>query len=230
MKQILPNFYFITGLPAGRVYVINDPDGVTLVDATIGGQTGRILDQVKSIGREPKDVKRIFITHAHPDHVGSLPDLKAATGAQVLVGALDKDATEGKKPVDRVPPEKLSGPLKFRPPSTRLKGTPVDVALNGGETLDAMGGMHVVFTPGHSPGHMSLWQPEKKVLICGDVLFHLFGIALPPAFLTVDMEEDKRSVRKLADLKPSVLCFGHGDPVVENTAEQLEAFARKIGV
>jgi glyoxylase-like metal-dependent hydrolase (beta-lactamase superfamily II) len=230
MKQILPNFYFITGLPAGRVYVINDPDGVTLVDATIGGQTGRILDQVKSIGREPKDVKRIFITHAHPDHVGSLPDLKAATGAQVLVGALDKDATEGKKPVDRVPPEKLSGPLKFRPPSTSLKGTPVDVALNGGETLDAMGGMHVVFTPGHSPGHMSLWQPEKKVLICGDVLFHLFGIGLPPAFLTVDMEEDKRSVRKLADLKPSVLCFGHGDPVVENTAEQLEAFARKIGV
>lgn len=230
MKQILPNFYFITGLPAGRVYVINDPDGITLVDATVGGQTGRILDQVKSIGREPKDVKRIFITHAHPDHVGSLPELKAATGAQVFVGALDKDVTEGKKPVDRVPPEKLNGPIKFRPPSTSFKGTPVDVALNGGETLDIMGGMQAVFTPGHSPGHMSLWQPEKKVLICGDVLFHLFGIGLPPAFLTVDMEEDKRSVRKLADLKPSVLCFGHGDPVVENTAEQLEAFAKKIGV
>jgi glyoxylase-like metal-dependent hydrolase (beta-lactamase superfamily II) len=129
-----------------------------------------------------------------------------------------------------VPLEKLNGPFKFRPPSTTFKPTAVDVALKGGETLNAMGGMQAIFTPGHSPGHFSFWQPEKKVLIAGDVLFHLRGIGLPPAFLTVDMEEDKRSVRKLADLKPDVLCFGHGEPVIENTAAQLEAFAQKIGV
>lgn len=230
MKQILPNFYYVTGLPVGRVYVIVDPDGVTIVDASVAGQTNRILNQIRELGHQPNAVKRLLLTHAHPDHVGSLPELKQATGAQLFVGTPDRLVVEGKKPVDRVPPEKLKGPIKFRPPSTMLKPTPVDRELNGGEMLDVMGGMQAVFTPGHSPGHISFWQPEKKVLICGDVLFHLRGIGLPPAFLTVDMDEDKRSVRKLANLRPSVLCFGHGDPVVEDTANQLEAFAQKIGV
>jgi glyoxylase-like metal-dependent hydrolase (beta-lactamase superfamily II) len=223
MKQIIPNVYYLTGLTAGRVYMIKDPDGVTLIDASVAGMTGKILAQVEEIGHKASDVKRILITHAHPDHVGSLPELKAATGAQVIVSAIDTPVAEGKQPIVRRP-----GGL--RPPPTTVKGTPVDRQVNHGDTIDALGGLHVVGTPGHSPGHIAFWQPEKRIAFIGDVLFHLWGLTLPLAFLTTDMDENKRSVRKVADLKPQIICFGHGNPITENTPQILNDFAKKHGV
>ena len=228
MKQILPNLYFVTGLPVGRVYVIEDPDGLTLMDATVPGMAGRILGQLKALGCQPHDVKRILLTHAHPDHVGSLPELKAATGAQLILSAIERPVVEGRIPIPRVPPEKL-GLIKFRPPRTVLKPTPVDRELLGGEMLPVMGGLQAVFTPGHAPGHLAFWQPEKKLLFCGDVANNAFGLRLPLAFLTVDMDENKRSLRKLADLNPALICFGHGDPVTENAAGRLRELSQRVG-
>jgi len=228
MQQIIPGVHYITGLPVGRVYVIEDPDGVTIVDASVAGQTNRILAQIKELGKEPKDVKRILLTHAHPDHVGSLPELKAATGAQLITHTLERPVVEGKIAIPRREPNP-PGAFTARPPNTVLKPTPVDQELQGGETLNIMGGLQAVFTPGHAPGHLSFWQPEKRFLICGDVIFNMFGLGLPFAFLTVDMAADKRSIRKLVDLKPAIICFGHGDPITENTTERLEAFAQKVG-
>jgi glyoxylase-like metal-dependent hydrolase (beta-lactamase superfamily II) len=149
--------------------------------------------------------------------------LKQRTGAQVIVSALDTPVAEGKAAIARRP----SG---FRPPNTFVKGTPVDRQVSDGDTIDALGGLQVVFTPGHSPGHVTFWQPQKKIAFIGDVLFHVFGVRLPPAFLTADMEEDKRSIRKIANLNPDIVCFGHGDPVTQNTAQMLNEFARKLGV
>lgn len=223
MKQIIPNVYWLTGLIAGRVYLIVDPDGLTLIDATISGMAGKILAQVEQLGHKASDVKRILITHPHPDHVGSLPELKKKTGAQVIVSAIDTPVAEGKSPIVRRP----SG---FRPPNTFVKGTPVDRQVNEGDTIDALGGLQVILTPGHSPGHVTFWQPEKKIAFIGDLLFHLMGITLPPGFLTADMDEDKRSVRKLANLSPDIICFGHGDPVTQNTTQILNDLARKLGV
>jgi glyoxylase-like metal-dependent hydrolase (beta-lactamase superfamily II) len=223
MKQIIPNVYYITGLPAGRVYVLKDPDGLTLIDASISGMAGKILAQIAAAGHTARDVKRILITHAHPDHVGSLPALKQSTGAQVICSAEDRPVVEGRMPVAR----RASG---FRPPNTNIQGTPVDREVTDGDTIDALGGLQVVFTPGHSPGHLSFWQPQLGIAFIGDVLFHVFGVRLPPGFLTVDMEQDKRSVRKLANLKPQIVCFGHGDPIMQNTAQMLNDFANKIGV
>lgn len=226
MKQILPNLHFITGLPVGRVYVIDDPDGLTIIDATIPGQTNAILNQTKPLG---KPIKRILITHAHPDHVGSLPELKAATNAELILHELEKPVVEGQIPVPRVPPEEL-GWIKIRPPHTVYKPTPVDRTLSGGETLEIMGGLQAVFTPGHAPGHLAFWQPEKRLLFCGDVMFNLTKMGLPLRLVTVDMAEDKRSIQKLAKLDPAIICFGHGNPVTENAAERLRALARQVSV
>ncbi len=223
MKQIIPNVYQITGLPAGRVYVLKDPDGLTLIDASISGMTQRILGQITAAGHSPADVKRILITHGHPDHVGSLPGLKQATGAQVIASAEDRPVIEGKMPVVR-------RPQGFSPPNTILKGTPVDREVKDGDTIEALGGLQVVFTPGHSPGHLAFWQPQLGIAFIGDVLFHVFGVRLPPSFLTVDMEQDKRSVRRIADLKPRIVCFGHGAPITQDTAQIINTFAQKIGV
>ncbi len=231
MKQIIPGLYTFSGLLVGRVYLIEDPDGLTLIDASLASAAPKILRQLTTLGRKPGDVKRILITHAHPDHVGGLPALKQATGAQVICSAVERPFTEGKTEVPRAPAESLS-PLTRRmlPPPTTLPGTPVDRTLQDGEWLpEVMGGLQAVLTPGHAPGHTVYWQPQKGVVFCGDVIMRLPGLRLPFAAFTVDMAENKRSIQKVVRLQPKMVCFGHGNPLLQNATETLRAFAQKVG-
>lgn len=223
MKRILPGLSSFTGLLVGRVYCIEDADGLTIIDASLSSAGNKILKQLQAMGRQPADVKRILITHAHPDHVGALPMLKERTGAQVMASALERPVIEGKQSIPRAPG-------RLRPPETRLKPTLVDRELNEGDVLpEVMGGLQVLLTPGHAPGHLAFWQPEKRILFCGDVIFHMRNLGLPFSFLTVDMEENKRSVRRLAELDAAVVCFGHGEPLLANAAQAIREFAAKIG-
>jgi glyoxylase-like metal-dependent hydrolase (beta-lactamase superfamily II) len=223
VKTILPGLSYFTGLMVGRVYCIEDGDGLTIIDASLPPAGNQILKQVQAMGRQPADIKRILITHAHPDHVGALPLLKERTGAQVMASAQERPVIEGKVPVPRAPG-------RLRPPETRYKGTPVDRVLSEGDVLpEVMGGLQVLFTPGHAPGHLAFWQPEKRILFCGDVIFHFRNLTLPFSFLTGDVEENKRSVRRLAGMDAAVVCFGHGEPLVENAAQAIRDFAERVG-
>jgi glyoxylase-like metal-dependent hydrolase (beta-lactamase superfamily II) len=233
MQQIIPGLYTFTGMMVGRVYLIQDDDGLTIIDASIPPSGKKILSQLQAAGHKPGDVKRILITHAHPDHVGALAMLKEATGAQIIAHELEKPIIQGEVEIPRADPATLP-PLTRRllPPSTRLKPIPVDQTVKDGDVLDGvMGGLHVVFTPGHAPGHVSYWQPEKRVVIMGDVIMRFFNngkMRLPFAPFTVDMDEDKRSIKRVAALGAEVACFGHGNPITQDTAAQLNAFAASV--
>lgn len=233
MKQIIPGVYTITGLMGGRVYLIEDADGLTLIDTSLPNAAPKIIQQIEGMGRKMSDVKRILITHAHPDHIGALPELKQVTGAEVMVSAIDRPVTEGKEFIPRPAKETLS-PLSrlIVAPEALAKGTSVDREIGEGDILpEVLGGLHVIFTPGHSPGHVSFWQPEKRILFCGDVMMRLpWGISLPIAAYTYDMAEDKRSIQKLAQLNPDVVCFGHGVPLAQNTGATIRSFANKFSV
>ncbi len=231
MKQIIPGLYTFTSLLIGRVYATEDADGLTLIDTGITSAAPKILRQLEQAGRAGS-VRRIIITHAHPDHVRGLPELKRVTAAEVIASYVERPYVEGKLPVPSAPKESLRGldRLMASPPQA-IPGTPVDREVGDGDIIaESFGGLKVIFTPGHSPGHISLWQPEKKVLISGDVLMYpaLFGLRLPFAAFTVDMDENRRSVQRIAALKPEVICFGHGKPMLENAAASLEAFALKV--
>ncbi|MCW5849901.1 MAG: MBL fold metallo-hydrolase [Anaerolineae bacterium] len=230
MHTILPRLSTFTGLVMGRVYLVEDPDGLTIIDTGLELAAARVLKQLEQAGRKPGDVKRILVTHGHPDHIGGLPELKARTGAQVVAHALDRAAIEGRTPVPRVPADQLKGMARMmRPGETTLKGTPVDHVVDEGEVLPVLGGLHVLFTPGHSPGHVAYWQPDQKVVFCGDVIMRLPNLRPPIAAFTVDMAENQRSLKRLVDLAPRVVCFGHGQPLTDDTAERLRAYARKVG-
>lgn len=222
MQPIIENVYTFTGLPAGRVYCLVDSDGLTLIDASVAPAGKRILKQITAKGYQPKDVKRILITHAHPDHVGSLPYLKDVTGAAIWASALEKPVIQGEIPIPRAK-------TRIRPPNIKLKPVSVDRELTDGETLpEILGGLQAIGTPGHAPGHISFWHPEKRILFTGDVIFNIpRKMRLPFTFLTVDMNENRRSVTKIAALEPKISCFGHGKPITENATEQLRVFAQK---
>ena len=219
MKQIIPDLYTFTGLVMGRVYLIEGTDGVTLIDAGLSLATPKILKQLAAHGRQATDVKRILITHAHPDHIGGLPTLQQATGAEVIASAEEKPIIEGR--------ESRINPLGS---ATTFAGTPVHRVVADGDMLpEVMAGLQVVFTPGHAKGHLAFWQPQKRVVFCGDTIFRLPHLRLPFTLLTPDMPENIRSIRRIADLEPAIVCFGHGKPLMTNTAVAIHAFAEKVG-
>jgi glyoxylase-like metal-dependent hydrolase (beta-lactamase superfamily II) len=234
MQQVVEGVWTFTGLLVGRVYALKSSDGLTLIDTSIAPAGGKILKQLEAAGYQPQAVKRILITHAHPDHVGSLKELQEKTGAEVIASEFEAEVLAGRLPIPRVDPSALRGPIKLRPPNTTLKPVKVDRRVGEGDTLpEVLGGLQVLFTPGHAPGHLSFWQPERRILFAGDVLMQLFNRPhphLPLAMMTVDMEQDKQSIKRLAGLPVEVLCLGHGKPITQNGAAEIQRVAREAGI
>src|SRR4051812_12742417 len=127
MQRILPGLYTFTGLVIGRVYLIRDRDGLTLIDTGLALAADRIIRQITRAGGRADQVRRILITHAHPDHAGGLHRLKALTGAEVIAAALERPVLAGECPIPRPPPEAVSPWVRWmRPPDTTLPPVPVD--------------------------------------------------------------------------------------------------------
>ncbi len=223
MKAIAQNFYTFEGLLAGRVYLIEDADGLTIIDGSVPPSTNNILKQIVGSGRRLTDIKRILLTHAHPDHVGALPELKAQSGGIIITSEIEKPIANGDIPSPA--PDSL-----IHVPAFTVKGITVDQTVNEGDVIDAFGGLRVVAVPGHSLGQIAFYQPERKILIMGDTMMHLMGLRLPLAMATPDMDEAKRSIQKVAALDVEIACFGHGVPLTENTNATIRAFASKISL
>jgi hydroxyacylglutathione hydrolase len=188
-----------------NVYLAGD----VLIDSggrLAGGKLVRIL-----AGRE---IRGHAITHAHFDHQGSSHFLCEQLGIPLWCGAGDRAAME-------------SGDLELVLPRGRpllawlhqhLAGPahPVARAVVEG---DEVGGFTVLETPGHTPGHLAFWRERDRVLILGDVLFHRNplsgrrGLSEPFLWATFDRAANLLAARRLAALKPQVVCFGHGAPL-----------------
>ena len=103
----------------------------------------------------------------------------------------------------------------------------VDRALQDGDVVEALGGLRVVHAPGHTPGNIALYEPQRQILFCGDSIFNgapfsrKQGIQAPPRLFSVDAEQARRSFQALAELPIKAICFGHGEPIVDQAQEKL---------
>lgn len=220
--EITPNVHLVPDVMANP-YLIVDADGLTLIDAGLPGSHTKILKYLAERGYSAKDLKRIIITHADLDHIGGLAALKRVSGAQVFASAIEADAITRGVPSRPVRPARLSRRIVMWVLRNLFKPSPaqVDEIVADGQTLPILGGLQVLSTPGHTPGHISLFSPSSGVLFVGDsIVSRESGLVGSVPANTWDPEQATESVRKQAALTPRVVCSGHG-PVVMDAAGKM---------
>lgn len=201
--------------------------GWVLVDAGIYGSTHSILREAQQRfgGSRPAC---IVLTHGHFDHVGALRELAERWDVPVYAHRLELPYITGRSPYP--PPDPTVGGGSMALLSPLYPRGPTDVgararALPDDGTVPGMPGWRWLHTPGHTPGHVSLWRDADGVLIAGDafvttkqesllaVLEQRPEIHGPPAYFTQDWDAAQRSVQQLAELEPEVAATGHGTPL-----------------
>ncbi|MGQ9500812.1 MAG: MBL fold metallo-hydrolase [Anaerolineae bacterium] len=220
MEEIIPGLYRITNI-LSISYLIVTQEGLTLIDAGIAGGHRRILRAIANLGYTSSQLRHILITHADGDHVGGLVPLVAVSGARVYASAPEAQALacgQSSRPL------RLRGVLRFlfwlAQPLYRV--TPFDAAevVKEGDILPGLGGLHVVETPGHTPGHLSFFAPAGGILFAGDSIAYRNGrMRRPFSLVTWDEQMALASLHRQAALQPQIVCLGHG-PVVYNASSK----------
>jgi glyoxylase-like metal-dependent hydrolase (beta-lactamase superfamily II) len=199
-----------------------------LIDTGMPESVNHILDAAKERFGENNKPKAIILTHGHFDHVGAVVDLVQKWDVPVY-------AHEAELPY-------LTGELSYPEPDGSVEGglvakisplfpnEPIDLgnhieAIPSDGSIPNMPGWRWIHTPGHSPGHISLFREKDRSLIAGDafvtvkqeslfnVLTQKLEISGPPRYLTTDWQAAWESVKKLEALEPAIAITGHGQPV-----------------
>lgn len=213
----------VLGKP-GFIYptVLWDEKEVVLVDTGFPGQVGAIKAALDEAGLTGRRLTRIIITHQDIDHVGGLPDLlrESADGLEVLCHEeerpyLVREREPAKLAKLEANRDSLPEPMKqIYQGMKRFYGSlrvDIDRTLADGERLPWCGGIQVIFTPGHTPGHICLYHESSKTLVAGDALAVEEGrLVRAAAFTNLDTTQATQSLVKLADYDiQAAICY-HG--------------------
>jgi glyoxylase-like metal-dependent hydrolase (beta-lactamase superfamily II) len=202
--------------------IVDEENGNTLVDAGLPDQTEVISAALGEAGIGVQDLRRIIFTHQDLDHVGSGAVLARQSGARVMAHSAEVPYIDGRLRPLKPTPEMLEQRPHMREVLERLEPVGVDEQLENDARLELAGGTQVIFTPGHTPGHISLYLERSKTLIAGDALTaeggHLNG---PYPLATPDMRTAIESIRRLADLDVDTIICYHGGVVSEDANGQL---------
>jgi glyoxylase-like metal-dependent hydrolase (beta-lactamase superfamily II) len=204
-------------------YLVREDDGLTLIDCALPGSAAAILAAARTLGRP---IRRIVLTHAHMDHLGSLDALhQLLPEAEVLVSARDARFLAGDMRLDRDEPQ------------TKLRGAYQTIVTKPSHLLednDRVGSLQVISTPGHTPGHIALFDVRDGTLIAGDAFQTRAGVAVSgtlrplfpfPAMATWNRPLALISARRLRSMVPTRLAVGHGEVLEQPLAAMDGAIA-----
>lgn len=230
-EQVLPDLaYLRTGIV--NVYFAGEPGAGdrewALVDTEMYGSAGAIRRAAEERYGPGSRPAAIVLTHGHFDHVGAVRELAAEWQVPVYAHPLELPYVTGASAYP--PPDPLVGGGAMAAMSWMYPNGPIDLggharALPEDGSVPGMPGWRWIHTPGHAPGHVSLFRDADRALIAGDAFItvkqeSLFAVLLqepelhgPPAYFTPDWESAHRSVERLQALEPELAATGHGVPL-----------------
>ncbi len=199
MNKIIPGIYQLqVQNPSNpqvhnNVYLVQGDDECLLIDAgrDAEGALQSLEEQLTEIGVDFKDISQIVVTHSHPDHYGLAGKLRQLSQAKICLHELGKNLINTRYQnmdeflrqmkqwlhINGVPPDELPTPRRAPANMKRMMPTLPDIILHGGETISiGVFKLQVLWTPGHSPGHICLYEPSQKLLFTGD---HILPVTYP---------------------------------------------------
>jgi hydroxyacylglutathione hydrolase len=223
--EIAEGIHLIPRVRGANAYLVKRDDGITVVDTGLPGNAGKIIDYVQNIGGHPSDIKTIVLTHSDIDHSGSVARLKEETKARVAIHEADAPRLSGEEE-----PKAVKGVLGLLLRAVaavmRFKRIKADVLLKDSDVVD---GLTVIHTPGHTDGSICLCLPGRALFV-GDALLtdDKRMLSLPRRSMSTDLDQAKESIKKISELKYSVLLPGHGSPIERNASAITKKFVTRL--
>jgi glyoxylase-like metal-dependent hydrolase (beta-lactamase superfamily II) len=210
-------------------YLVTAPNGLIAIDAGMKSNGSEMLSAISELGKQPKDVTAILLTHWHNDHAAGACELAALSGADVFYSQRESDhltrqvATGGVRgSLSAMVPE--TGPLVLlkgllgNAPQRAVEATRF---VNDGDVV--AGDFDVIGTPGHTVGHLSYYHRSSRTLFCGDAMAVIRGrlrfMARP---VTEDLNAARESMIRCLDRPIDAICPGHREPLSTNVASECQ--------
>jgi glyoxylase-like metal-dependent hydrolase (beta-lactamase superfamily II) len=180
-----------------NAYVLVRGKEAAVVDTGTPNNASKIADVVRTAGLGWDAVHHVILTHYHPDHIGSVGEvLTAAAKATAYAGAADIAQIKSPRPIKAV-----------------------------GDN-DEVFGLRVIATPGHTAGHVCVFDPAGSLLVLGDAMTNIDNkLGGPSPQYTADMAQAHQSMKKLAGLKFQRAVFGHGEPIDKGASQAIAKLA-----
>ena len=248
MVRIGDNWYTLDGItqylfgetnPMNPTVGIDSSGKLVLIDTCEHGDIVKIEHSLARLGYHLEDIKWVFVTHSHHDHIGNVALLEERYDVESFAHFLDIPTIRGEKfPKEKLPnfgeirrlfpdfnefasasqAEDKGGKEFVVPPKIRN-------SLRGGEFFDIAGGFEIIHTPGHTPGHIAILLKKEKALVAGDLMMFWKGkFEGPVGTFSDDLEEAQRSVKKVSTMDFDRLVGYHGAPLTENAKEYINKY------
>jgi len=205
--------------------LVEDDGSITLIDCGVKRAPRAIIKGLAHLGKHPRDVQRIILTHAHSDHAGGAAHMVESTGVTgVEVHGDDAPFIRDGVTAPRDATTRL-GALFGRLPGGGFAPTPVAHSLADGDVIKSAGGLRVLHTPGHSPGHISLLHESTGVMITGDAIWNMNSrMSWPVAAFCTSYRQNQQTAQILGETDYVVAAFTHGPEIRGNPREQIRRF------